>query len=83
MSEHKNGLSLHSFKLLFERLYPQLCLFACNYLNDLEASKALVQDVFIKVWENEVVFLNEQHSTDYFYKAVKQQCLKIYNLKTN
>jgi RNA polymerase sigma-70 factor (ECF subfamily) len=41
----------------------------------LEVSKDIVQEVFIKVWEDRTTFQNEDHTTGYFYKAVKNKCL--------
>ena len=76
MSGNKKEFTLMSYKQLFESLYPQLCVYAYNYLNDLDTSKDVVQDVFIKVWEDQITFQNENHRTNYFYKAVKNECLK-------
>ncbi len=71
----ENKLTLKSFKKLFESLYPQLCVFAYKYLNDLELSKDFVQEVFLKVWEDKITFQNDNHATGFFYKAVKNKCL--------
>ena len=71
----ENEFTLKSYKTLFESLYPQLCVFAYKYLNDLEISKDIVQDVFLKVWEDEITFQNENHATGFFYKAVKNKSL--------
>ena len=75
MKRNKNELTLNGYKKLYEGLYPQLCVYAYQYLNDLEISKDIVQDLFIKVWENNITFLNKNHTTGYFYKAVKDTCL--------
>ncbi|MDO5969263.1 sigma-70 family RNA polymerase sigma factor [Flavivirga aquimarina] len=72
---NKNKLTLNQLKVLFEGLYPQLCVFAYKYLNNLETSKDMVQAVFVKVWEDKTEFLNENHATGYFYKSVKNTCL--------
>lgn len=70
-----NQFTLKSYKKLFESLYPQLCVFAYKYLNDLEISKDFVQEVFVKVWEDKITFQNENHATGFYYKAVKNKCL--------
>ncbi|WP_303318446.1 RNA polymerase sigma-70 factor [Flavivirga abyssicola] len=70
-----NELTLKAYKKLFEDLYPQLCVFAYKYLNDLDLSKDTVQEVFLKVWEDKITFQNENHATGFFYKAVKNKCL--------
>lgn len=68
-------LTLQEFKDLFGLLYKPLCLFADQYLNDFDAAKDVVQEVFIKVWENKIVFQNENTIKSYFYTAVKNKCL--------
>ncbi len=75
MREGKTEYTFKSYKKLFENLYPQLCVFAYKYLNDLELSKDLVQEVFLKVWEDKITFQSENHETGFFYKAVKNKCL--------
>ncbi len=81
MSMEKENFSHTRYKHFFEGLYPQLCVFAYKYLNDLEISKDLVQEVFIKVWEDKITFQNENHRMGYFYKAVRNKCLN--HLKSN
>ncbi|AXP80423.1 ECF RNA polymerase sigma factor SigW [Mariniflexile rhizosphaerae] len=75
MREGKKELTLKDYNKLFKSLYPQLCVFAYKYLDNLETSKDIVQEVFIKVWEDKTVFQDENHTTGYFYKAVKNKCL--------
>ncbi|AUP78724.1 RNA polymerase sigma-70 factor [Flavivirga eckloniae] len=70
-----NQFTLKSYKKLFESLYPQLCVFAYKYLNDLDLSKDIVQEVFLKVWEDKIAFENESHATGFFYKSVKNKSL--------
>ena len=81
MRENKKEITLKSYKQLFESLYPKLCVFSYNYLNDLDISKDLVQEVFVKVWENKEGFQNEKHRTNFFYKAVKNECLNYLKTK--
>ena len=42
------------FDILFKRYYRQLCLYAAHYLNgDIAASEDIVQDCFVKLWQQE------------------------------
>ncbi|GAA3651812.1 RNA polymerase sigma-70 factor [Flavivirga jejuensis] len=82
MSGDRKDFTHREYKSYFESLYPQLCVFAYKYLNDLDTSKDVVQDVFIKVWESKTVFKNETHATGFFYKAVKNKCLNYLKSKT-
>lgn len=72
---------LEGFKSIFEALYPSLCLFANKYINDMDTSKDLVQEVFIKVWEKQPPVKNYNALKGYLYTAVKNQCLNY--LKSN
>ncbi len=40
----------------------------------MEISKDLVQEIFIKVWEDKTAFQDDDHTTEYFYKAVRNKC---------
>ena len=72
LSHPKN---LEGYKSLFETLYPTLCLFANKYLNDMDTSKDIVQEVFIKIWEKQPAFTNHNTTKAYFYTTVKNHCL--------
>jgi len=73
--------TLEGFKSIFEALYPSLCLFANKYINHMDTSKDLVQEVFIKVWEKKPPVKNYNALKGYLYTAVKNQCLNY--LKSN
>lgn len=66
---------LERFKSLFGAFYPPLCLFANSYLHDMDTSKDLVQEVFIKIWEKKPSFKNHSAAKAYFYTTVKNHCL--------
>jgi RNA polymerase sigma-70 factor (ECF subfamily) len=66
---------LKDFKTLFEALYRPLCLFANSYLHDIDTSKDIVQEVFIKIWEKKPSFKNYSTAKAYFYTTVKNHCL--------
>src|SRR5680860_144246 len=68
-------LTLSEYKSLFDSLYTALCLFANKYVNNLDVSKDIVQDVFIRIWENQISFQNENTIKSYLYTAVKNQSL--------
>jgi RNA polymerase sigma-70 factor (ECF subfamily) len=68
-------LTLKEYKNLFDKLYVSLCLFANKYLDNLEDSKDVVQEVFIKVWEDKVEFKNQNTIKSYLYTSVKNKSL--------
>ena len=54
-----------------------MCLFANSYLKDDADSQDVVQEIFLKVWENEVQFIHKNAAKSYLYNAVKNRCLDI------
>lgn len=69
------NLTLKEYKSLFDKLYTSLCLFANKYIDDIENSKDIVQDVFIKIWEDKIEFQNENNIKSYLYTSVKNKSL--------
>lgn len=69
------SLTLAQYKSAFNELYPSLCIFSNKYIENLEISKDIVQEVFIKVWEDKVEFQNEVTIKSYFYTSVKNKSL--------
>lgn len=66
---------MREFKEVFESLYPSLCLFANNYVKDVSIAKDIVQDVFIKIWENEKTLKSKNSNKAYLYISVKNKCI--------
>ena len=75
LSGNMHILTLKEYKYLFDTLYASLCIFANKYLNNLDTSKDIVQDVFIKVWEDKIGFQNENTIKSFLYTAVKNKSL--------
>lgn len=68
-------MSIAGYRSLFDTLYPPLCLFANKYLNDMDASKDMVQEVFIKTWEKKIQYPNFNAIKSFLYKSVRNRCL--------
>ncbi len=71
------------FKQLFSDYYSPLCLFAAKYLTDLEVSKDLVQDVFVKLWERKVQIISGQTVKSFLYVSVRNACLNYIRNQAN
>jgi RNA polymerase sigma-70 factor (ECF subfamily) len=56
-------------------MYKPLCLFSNKYIQNLAVSKDIVQDVFIKIWEDKIEFNNENVIKSYLYISVKNKSL--------
>jgi RNA polymerase sigma-70 factor (ECF subfamily) len=63
------------FDILFKRYYRQLCLYAAHYLKgDIAASEDIVQDCFVKLWQQEA----KRDITDkraFLYTTVRNACI--------
>ncbi len=70
----KNG-NEDSFTVIFEKYYPLLVVFAKKYLNDLDLSKGIVQNFWVKFYEkrNEIKITTSLKS--YLYLSVRNTCL--------
>lgn len=71
---HKKKLT---FEQIFNELYQTLCVFACKFLKDETQAADLVQETFIKLWENHPDLENGFNAKSYLYTAVRHQCLNI------
>ena len=72
-----------TFKQLFSDYYSPLCLFANKYINDLEVSKDLVQDVFVKLWERDVKITSRLTVKSFLYVTVRNACLNYIRQKAS
>jgi len=70
----KSG-SESSFEKLFEQYYRLLSIFAFKYLNDLETSKEIVQDLFVHLYENRRKITITTSLRSYLYQSVRNRCL--------
>lgn len=64
-----------AFRTVFEQFYARLCVFANRYLNDKEASKDVVNDVFIKFWKAPKQFHHIDHVLASLYLTTKHTAL--------
>lgn len=63
------------FSLLFKKYYKDLVLFAGNILQDKERCEDIVQDIFVKLWENRNTLAIETSLKSFLLKSVKNGCL--------
>lgn len=63
------------FEIFFKGHYQALCSYAFNFLKDDESSEDIVQDVFIKVWEQRKDLIGRDELKFYLFTAVRNNCL--------
>jgi RNA polymerase sigma-70 factor (family 1) len=72
-----------AFDTLFRAYYAPLCHYACTFTNhDLDEAEDVVQQVFIKFWEQSTTLELQYSAKSYLYKMVYNRCLnRIRNTK--
>ncbi|MCI9846842.1 RNA polymerase sigma-70 factor [Flavobacterium pectinovorum] len=68
-------LTLKEYNNVFKKQYPTLCTFSNTYIDNLEVSKDIVQEVFIKIWEDQIEFQDDNTIKSYLYTSVKNKSL--------
>ena len=63
------------FQLVFRTYYNLLCNYAFTFTKDEDASEDLVQDLFIKIWEQRRGLLKEASIRYYLFTAVRNNCI--------
>jgi RNA polymerase sigma-70 factor (ECF subfamily) len=63
------------FDILFRKYYAQLVRFVMGYMHDSALAEEIVQDVFVRVWENASRIDIEASVLSYLYSSVRNQSL--------
>jgi RNA polymerase sigma-70 factor (ECF subfamily) len=64
-----------AFKDLFAREYNNLCRYALTYMQDSHLAEDIVQDTFIKVWEQKKEVIYSEQAKFYLVTAVRNNCI--------
>lgn len=64
-----------TFESIFRNYYPNLCHFAHQYVSDKTIAESLVQDTFVRIWENKAQITIERSIRNYLLQMVKNRCL--------
>jgi len=68
--ESRDVIIKQKFEVLFREYFAGLCYFARKYVNDIDSSKEIVHNVFIKIWENRLDFDWEKPAKSYLFTSV-------------
>jgi RNA polymerase sigma-19 factor, ECF subfamily len=63
-----------SFKKIFEKHYRSLCITSMFFINDIDASEDIVQELFVKLWEQRVTLSINTSLKSYLNTAIKNSC---------
>jgi len=73
-----NNSDEYKFTELFKVHYQRLCRIAYNILKEKEAAKEIVQEVFMKLWENRYNQTIKTYLEAYLYKSVFNTSINVY-----
>ena len=74
-------ISEEVYKKLFDTFYTSLCLFSTKFTNNVEISKDLVQEVFIKIWREQIPLDSNDSAKAFLYTAVRNKSLDFIKTK--
>lgn len=70
-----NIKNVDNFQRYYIGMFPQLKYFTRRYIDDIEVVDDLIQDVWLKMWEQKTVFPNENALKVYLYRTVRNAAL--------
>jgi RNA polymerase sigma-70 factor (family 1) len=68
-----------AYQMLFKEYYKVLTIFAAKYLKDLEASKELVQELFVHIYEKRGNLDINSSLKSYLFRSVHNRCINSIN----
>ncbi len=75
MNNIQNIYEESRYKILFNEFYPALVQFAFSFINNEDAAKDIVQEIFIRIWEKKrIKFENELLLRKYLYLSTQNKC---------
>ncbi|MBN1598836.1 MAG: RNA polymerase sigma-70 factor [Bacteroidales bacterium] len=70
-----------AYEMLFKEYYQMLTVFANRYIQDLETSKELVQDLFVSLYEKRNSLEINSSLKSYLFRSVHNRCINMINAK--
>ncbi|MDX9883603.1 MAG: RNA polymerase sigma-70 factor [Prolixibacteraceae bacterium] len=65
----------NAFEILYDEYYAPLCLFANKYLQDLDMSRSLVQELFVDLWLKREKLTVKSSVSPYLFRAVRNRSI--------
>jgi RNA polymerase sigma-70 factor, ECF subfamily len=66
-----------AFELLYRRYFVRLCAFANKFLCCPQSSEEVVQDIFLKLWENRSTLRSDESGKSFLFQAVHNKSLNL------
>jgi len=66
-----------AFELLYRRYFVRLCAFSNKFLSDPQTSEEVVQDIFLKLWENRAMLRSDGSAKSFLFQSVHNRSLNL------
>lgn len=73
--ERINRHDVEAYRSLYKNFYPALVAYSCAMVSDQQVAEDIVQDLFIKLWEGNLKFMNIVPFKVYLYNSVRNASL--------
>lgn len=70
-------------ELAFKEYYRPLCYYAFKFVGNLDIAKDIVQELFVKIWDGNGLFINEKTFHTYLYNSVRNNSLSYLEKESN
>lgn len=74
ISRLKSGAG-DTYKTIFDLYYKPLCSFAKKYVTDLQLAEDIIQDLFLKLWEQRRDITIKSSLRSYLFQSARNECL--------
>ena len=64
-----------AFEFIFRSYYSMLCSYAYDIISDYDQAREIVQDVFVRLWENRSLIEINSSIKSYFFRSVNNHCI--------
>lgn len=72
-----------AYKIIFDEYFPILTAFACKYLHDLDTSKEIAHNVFIKFYEKRSTIIITKSLKSYLFQMVYNDCISFFRSRSH
>jgi RNA polymerase sigma-70 factor (family 1) len=65
-----------AYNQLFDKYYMPLCVYSLKYCDSFQLAEDIVQDLFVKLWDEKIYMKFDNPMSPYLFKAVKNNTLQ-------
>ena len=65
-----------AYNQLFAKYYMPLCVYSLKYCDSFQLAEDIVQDFFVKIWDEKIYLKFEDPMSPYLFKAIKNNTLQ-------